>query len=601
MGSLSRALVAGSNAPMKRITPPLCTIPLLLASCSGGSSTSVTTPPIANTIPPGNYRVLGANDLGMHCMDREFSVFSILPPFNVVNAQVLYRTPSANPQLLDPTSAQVSYEGVADASGSINTHSAGKTDFWLHVQGLFGANLPVGMGLTGLYMPRDATPHGPQSMGWVTSASEFRAFGLPITPTDDAGAYKPFPLLRLRATNLAGTTLATTDVVVPVATETDCRNCHTTGGIAANLPGVNWSNDPDSELQAKWNVLILHDHQVGTHLVNQTPVLCAKCHYSPALDLAGTGNPFPDTLTGGSTSTGGHQRVDPLPMPKKMSTVMHSFHGHLTDAQGNPVFPPNGTAAQTCYQCHPGAITQCLRGAMATGGMECLNCHGDMLSTGGDFPLASGGSLDGTNDGHARRPWKDLPRCQSCHTGDAVAHLSGGVTVPAPDGIRLQQAWRTGDPAASAILATNTRFAENPSTLFRFSKGHGGVACEGCHGSTHAEWPNANAAANDNVAATQLQGHAGPIMECAACHANSLPTNLNGPHGMHPIGGNFIDGHGDYYEQHGSSSCKTCHGTNLLGTVLARAADDRHFTHDGHSYDLTKGQQVACNFCHSMP
>jgi len=292
--------------------------------------------------------------------------------------------------------------------------------------------------------------------------------------------------------------------------------------------------------------------------------------------------------------------MGPQPVPLKMSFVMHSFHGGLTDLQGNPVFPPNGSAAQTCYQCHPGAKTQCLRGAMATGGLQCFDCHGDMHAVGGSYPLATGGSLDGRNDGHARRPWKDLPRCQSCHTGDALSHLSGGGTVPAPDGIRLLQAWRTGDAAASPIRAVNTRFAENPDTLFRFSKGHGGVSCEGCHGSTHAEWPNANPAANDNVAAAQIQGHTGPIIECAACHADSLPSNLNGPHGMHKIASSFLDGHGDLY-QNNPSSCRTCHGANLLGTVLARAADDRTFTHEGHAYNLTKGQQIACNACHSMP
>jgi hypothetical protein len=363
---------------------------------------------------------------------------------------------------------------------------------------------------------------------------------------------------------------------------------------------VTWSNDPDSEIQAKWNVLILHDHSVGTHLVAEAPVLCARCHYSPPLDLAGTGDPFGGLQAGGQTTTGAHTGLDPLPMPQKMSVVMHSFHGNLHDAQGNPVFPPNGTALQTCYQCHPGAITQCERGAMFTGGMQCLNCHGDMLSVGGDFPLGAGGSIDGTNDGGRRRPWLDMPRCQSCHTGDAVSHLSGTGMVLAADGIRLRQAYRTGDASASPILATNTRFAETPDTLFRYSKGHGGVACEGCHGSTHAEWPNADPAANDNVAALQIQGHSGPILECGACHANSLGSTLNGPHGMHPIGGSFLEGHENLFEQN-HANCTPCHGTNLLGTVLSRAADDRTFSHDGHNYVIAKGQPVACNLCHSLP
>jgi hypothetical protein len=33
-----------------------------------------------------------------------------------------------------------------------------------------------------------------------------------------------------------------------------------------------------------------------------------------------------------------------------------------------------------------------------------------MLAVGGAFPMLPGGSIDGTNDGHARRPWLDLPR-----------------------------------------------------------------------------------------------------------------------------------------------------------------------------------------------
>ncbi len=549
---------------------------LPLAGCGGGSSSSSE----PSTNPPGDYRVLAANDLGMHCMDRDFSVYSILPPFNVVNAQVLYRRPGAHPQLLDPAGAQVSYEAIADASGSINTHSVGKTEFWAHVQELFGMNLPSGMGLTGLYMPNDATPNGPQPMSWVAGDGAYRAFGIPITPTDDAGAYVPYPLLRIRAQDLGGNTLATTDVVVPVATETDCRNCHVTGGIAASDPGVTWSSAADLELQSKWNVLFLHDYRIGTQLASQTPVLCASCHYSPPLDLAGAG--------------------DPQTAPR-MSVVMHSYHGALTDSHGAPIFPPGGSPAQTCYQCHPGVITQCLRGAMATGGLQCFNCHGDMRSVGGDFPLAVGGSMDGQNDGQSRRSWMDLPRCQSCHTGDALTHLSGGGTVPAPGGIRLAQAWRTGDPAASPILASNSRFAENANTLFRFSKGHGGVRCEGCHGSTHAEWPNADAAANDNVAAMQIQGHAGPIMECVACHAEPLSSSLNGPHGMHPIGGGFAgEGHGGLYQQN-HAACQACHGADLLGTVLSRTAAERTFNNEDGSAHLPKGTQVACNACHSMP
>ena len=35
------------------------------------------------------YKVVAWNDLGMHCMDADYGVFSILPPYNNLHAQVL--------------------------------------------------------------------------------------------------------------------------------------------------------------------------------------------------------------------------------------------------------------------------------------------------------------------------------------------------------------------------------------------------------------------------------------------------------------------------------------------------------------------------------
>lgn len=333
-------------------------------------------------------------------------------------------------------------------------------------------------------------------------------------------------------------------------------------------------------------MLILHDVRAQTHLLQSQPVLCASCHYSPALDLAGSGP---------QGSQIGHAFF---------SKSMHNFHGHLIDAQGQPVFPPQGNAAQTCYQCHPGAITQCARGAMKTGGMECLNCHGGMLSVGAEYPLLPGGSIDGTNDGQPRRPWKDLPRCQACHTGDALTHLSGPSYVMSSDGIRLKQAYRVNDLSASPILSNTSRFAENTSTLYRFSKGHGGVTCENCHGSTHAEWPNSDVLANDNVAALELQGHTGPLSDCSACHLpNTLPiTTMNGPHGMHNVNDpRFVsDLHGDLYDNN-HASCQVCHGANLQGTVLSRAASDRTLPKENGTVHVTKGQMISCTLCHGPP
>ena len=94
-------------------------------------------------------------------MDREFSVFSILPPFNVINCQVVKRDSSGRPFIADDAEVEVFYDAKDDASGSINSYSIGKTDFWQYANSLFGASLNNGESLTGLYMPKD----DPQSRG----------------------------------------------------------------------------------------------------------------------------------------------------------------------------------------------------------------------------------------------------------------------------------------------------------------------------------------------------------------------------------------------------------------------------------------------------
>jgi len=79
--------------------------------------------------------------------------------------------------------------------------------------------------------------------------------------------------------------------------------------------------------------------------------------------------------------------------------------------------------------------------------------------------------------------------------------------------------------------AVDQTFATNPDTpqaglsLYRFSRGHGGLYCSACHGSTHAEYPAGHA--NDNITSIQNQGHVGMMVECNTCHG-SQPNTVNG-------------------------------------------------------------------------
>jgi hypothetical protein len=223
---------------------------------------------------------------------------------------------------------------------------------------------------------------------------------------------------------------------------------------------------------------------------------------------------------------------------------------------------------------------------MAGAGVGCQNCHGDLLAVGGEFPLANG---------NVRDPWTDLPKCQSCHTGDFVKNPGG--TLP------RMVAFNPTDPAATPIEAPASRFAENPGKLYRHSSGHGGMACSACHGSPHAEWPAADPLANDTITPRQLQGHDGVISECAACHGDSLPLTVDGPHGMHNVNSPaWVKNHKKFVEKRGIANCQACHGLKLEGTYLAEVPVDRFFqVEDNKTFTIRAGAVVSCTLCHKNP
>src|SRR5512139_3110924 len=94
-------------------------------------------------------QILGWNNLGMHCMDSDYSVFSILPPYNTIEAQLIV----TNKLVTNGSGYTVTYHAVADPAGSLNTTSAGKGNFYNFDLPLYGVDLPAEMGLAGWAMP----------------------------------------------------------------------------------------------------------------------------------------------------------------------------------------------------------------------------------------------------------------------------------------------------------------------------------------------------------------------------------------------------------------------------------------------------------------
>lgn len=538
-------------------------------------------------------QILGWNNLGMHCMDSDYSVFSILPPYNTIQAQLVV----GGKLVTNGSGYTVTYQAIADPTGSFNSTAMGKGNYYTYAQALFGATLAQEGGLAGWNMPGPGNP--PQAMlfeqtnqpaaGVLTRVNWWRAEGIPLSPFDDAHVKNPYPMMRLIGKNSLSQPIATNDIVLPVSDEMDCRVCHASGTQATAKPAAGWVWSGIQERDFRLNILRLHDeHQFAEHgalyqaalaargfnpqglyrgvVADNKPVLCAACHASEAL-----GAPSYGTIP-------------------QLTTSIHSFHAHVLDPVSGLKLDSSANRS-ACYRCHPGSATKCLRGAMggaiaADGSMsmQCQSCHGNMSTVGSS----------------SRVGWFMEPNCQSCHSGTAT-HNNGQI--------RYTSAFT--DTNWTVRLPVDQTFATSPNTpaggisLYRFSAGHGGLQCSACHGSTHAEFPATHQ--NDNVRNLRIQGHAGVMVECTSCHTTmsvNSTTAAGGPHGMHPIGQSWVTGHHNYINGN-LAACQACHGTDSRGTVLSRVQGDRTLSasFDGGTVNLNlfRGALIGCYTCHNGP
>lgn len=272
-------------------------------------------PPPKPTRTP--FTVLGYNELGMHCMNQDFSEMCILPPYNTLRAQVIDRT-GEEPRIVT-SGVTVSYSIPG------NTTSANKTNFWSYSDQLFGTanHLLPNVGLTGNTLSGLMT---------VTPDKDWSVTGIPITPLTDKMQNDPFQLSQIVVNDIkTGKALATTKAVVPVSWEINCNLCHTTDGISVAT-----------------DILRKHDKLHGTTLEQSKPVLCASCHADAALGTTGV---------------------------KDVKAFSHAMHGaHAARMAALP------QVKNACYACHPGVQTECQRDVHVSKGITCVDCHGDMTA-----------------------------------------------------------------------------------------------------------------------------------------------------------------------------------------------------------------------------
>lgn len=310
------------------------------------------------TPQPAEYVLLGWNDLGMHCYNRDFQDLGVLPPFNTLWAQVIRK---GDPPVIVTAGIRVEY------AFEDNSYSNGvKSNFWTYAQPLFNlaSPLPANVGLTGNGLSGEMEMVG----------DHFVAEGIPLTEFRDSAPAVPYPYQKAFLTAVqtgTGQTVAQLTVVAPVSTEMHCDTCH-----SETIAGVSTGS-------VETNILTLHDEENSGEyppgweagLMGNRPVLCAECHRSNALA------PYGVPGTAGIPS---------------LSNAMHEKHAEE--------FPTPNTMDQ-CYNCHPGPQTQCLRDVMSEQeGMTCIDCHGDLQAV-SENPT----------------PWLNEPRCDSCHTAPEYA------------------------------------------------------------------------------------------------------------------------------------------------------------------------------------
>ncbi len=367
---------------------------IAVVALSPGCSSSPSGPDLSNL---GEYIVIGWNDLGMHCANKDFSDMAILPPYNNIWAVIIKR--GEDPQILH-SGFNVTYT-LED-----NTYSVGKTNFWTYVQDLFGVSPADNVGLTGNGLSGTMTWEG----------DHFEADGIPLTPYDDDNltTEQPYQLARLDA-YLGADVVATTEIVVPVSNEMNCSNCHI----------------PEGRETVAQAILRVHDEEEDTNLLSARPVLCAECHADNALGQ--DGDPEVPSLSLAMHSKHASETNDcyqchPGPttqclrgvMSQQYSMTCTDCHGGVSQVansieQGREPWleePRCGTCHGTKYEEDVNTLYRNSNGLHSHHGLYCSTCHGSPHAI-----LPSREERDNRQNvalqGHAGT----LSTCAVCHRG----------------------------------------------------------------------------------------------------------------------------------------------------------------------------------------
>jgi hypothetical protein len=366
------------------------------------------------------YIILADNDLGMHCIQKDYSGFLILPPGNNLKVQV-FKTGSKKAEL-------ITKDVIVEYEVNGNTTSANKLNFWKYAKD-YGYDISEDVGITGNKLKGVCVLSGDKKY--------FEATAIPITPYNDNDTKEnPYQTAKITVKDAtSGKVLAVQDkVVLPVSDEMNCSNCHGTS-------------------ETNKNILSSHDRKEGTNLYSDLLKNkrhdCSECHKDNALKAPGK------------------------PGVASLSYSVHGFHAAKVSSS---------SLSNTCFNCHPGPVTQCSRGVMAANGLTCASkgCHGNMEEV-------------AQSQKNGREAWVNEPDCGTCHGNEY------GSNIAKDSGARL--------------LYRNSYLMNGPKAM------NGIIQCASCHNSPHSEWPSTVDV--DNSIPIKILGKRDFIRDCNACHQGS--------------------------------------------------------------------------------
>lgn len=381
------------------------------------------------------------------------------------------------------------------------------------------------------------------SLTWDDEAACFLSADLGVVPTDGEN-YVPYTVVEVTAKDESGQELTRTQTLLAVSSELGCRNCH--GG-----PWLGTNSGVGRETAR--NILQLHNLRHHTELAEGGSAACLDCH-------------------------GRYERQDDGPMT--LSASLHGAHALYLRDEGV-------RACQACHASKPQGPGKTSRGVHAIMGVDCTRCHGDLQRHAAGLLAAESGSpgllalLSPESRGvPPRTPWMQEPRCLSCH-GD-------GYQKPGAE--------------ASAVGS----WADDGPLYAHARDDMDAMACTGCHGSPHVNYPAMNPLDKhaDNLQPLQYQGKAralGAGGRCGACHTVDIDFDA---HHM-----NTVRASKDQIHVPETVRLVTPPGYQRASTWVesfayphGKHASKINCTHCHHqATDALTGRYLSCSACHSSP